>query len=727
MKVANKTTKKKNSKEEKAIKPQEKVEESSEFIFVMPLVDKEAGEKQIYLKDSSCSPEDIEKKQIFSHSCNKKYTIEILLDKFQEYPLQIQVGKHSVQLYDNGLENVSCSCADFYEQELNYCEHVCAIERMLRYHSSVELSRNIHLLLFANKKISQYQTYLFFNTLKQQYVVVGKGHKEETLILLKDFDNLEHKEILLHNANELGVWISSTARRKLESEIDPNKMDSLNAFYYRKKQLTEEGIREKLDGLLRGITLFDYQKDVFIDSVAAKRAIIALPAGAGKTATSIAIYEHFFKQKPDFSMFVISPNTLKTQWAREIKRFTGKDSIVLNSQKEIKEWDNKGIAIINYQMMTRYINDLVGNSTGVKRIADLMIVDEMQMVKNSETKSWKAMKRLKSDFFLALSGTIIENRLDDLFNVMMIVDESALGPKWKFDRQFQKTLAATKYKITYGGIRNVDKLHEKIKHCVFTISQEELNKRLPSIEFKTIYSDLNEQQIEIEESYRNEADKLLRKGMEKPLRPHEKIMLNAYLLKARQACTALELLDKQIKTYYEPKVESLRQLIQQHCRGNNEKMLIFSEWTEMLGIIERMIKKEFPEMKHIIYSGDVPTKQRPQLVEQFKTDPDTKLFLSSDAGGTGLDGLQLVCNIVAHMEVPWNPAKIDQRNARLHRTLQTKPVTCYYLVSSTGTEHKMQFKVMEKREIRKAALSINRADEEVEIKASELKEILEGN
>ena len=156
------------------------------------------------------------------------------------------------------------------------------------------------------------------------------------------------------------------------------------------------------------------------------------------------------------------------------------------------------------------------------------------------------------------------------------------------------------------------------------------------------------------------ADKLLKKGMEKPLKPHEQILLNAYLLKARQACTASELLDKTQKNYLEPKIEEVKKIILDHCVNKNEKIVLFSEWTEMLSIIERMINKEFNNINYVIYSGDIPTKQRPKLVEQFRTDPQTKIFLSSDAGGTGLDGLQTVSNVIIHTEIPWNPAKIDQ-------------------------------------------------------------------
>jgi superfamily II DNA or RNA helicase len=693
-----------------------------EFNLMPP--DKDKGERQPYHKDDSAAPDDLEKKFVFLHSLTKQHKISI--DKTStDFPVKLLVDKETLEVYDQQLVNISCSCHKFYDDELNYCEHIACFERLSRFFVRDELLKEFTRQVVENKKATQYRTFLFYDTLKQQYQVVGKGHLEETLLLFKEFKETENKKVLLDNNEVLSVYLSKTAKKKLESETDPSKMDSLNSYLYNKKLLDSVDTRNiATKELLAGIDLFDYQKDIFVDCLAAKRSIIALIPGAGKTALSIGVYEHLWRNNPNFSMFVVSPNTLKTQWAKEIKRFTGKTAKMLDSQEAIKAWDCSGIGIINYQMMTRYIDDLLGEGNRTRRIADMMIVDEVQTVKNADTKTWRAISKLKSDYFLALSGTIIENRLDDLYNVMKIVAPNALGPKWKFDRDFQKVLAATKHKITYGGIKNVDKLHEKIKNSVFMISPDELNKRLTAIEHKTENVVLSEEQSIQEADYRAKADILLRKGMEKPLRPHEKMLLNAYLLKARQACTCIELIDKKPRDYYEPKIEEIRKIFENHCVKQNEKIVLFSEWTEMLSIIERMVKVEFPNINYVVYSGDVATKLRPKLVEQFKTDPTTMLFLSSDAGGTGLDGLQLVSNVVVHTEIPWNPAKIDQRNGRLHRTLQKKPVTAYYIVSSTGTEAKMQEKLAQKREIRKAALGFDRSNEEVVMKASEIKDIL---
>ena len=104
------------------------------------------------------------------------------------------------------------------------------------------------------------------------------------------------------------------------------------------------------------------------------------------------------------------------------------------------------------------------------------------------------------------------------------------------------------------------------------------------------------------------------------------------------------------------------------------------------------------------YTGKETPKQRVAAVTKFQTDPDCKIFFSSDAGGVGLDGLQLAsCNIV-HLELPWNPSKLDQRTGRVYRLLQTKPVSCFYLVSDGGIETQIAGLLTSKREIRELTL-----------------------
>jgi SNF2 family DNA or RNA helicase len=686
-------------------------------------LDKDKNEKQYPNFEESIKADDIERKKIFQYSTGKKYKLSFEDNSFA-YPTKINISKSTVEFTTPELTLFSCSCEDFILNELNYCEHVAVLQRLFKYYNKEPFVQALIKHNKIQKEKSSLKTFIHYDYCKEQFVVSGKNHKEETLLLLKDFTK-EHKKLLLESLEFLEAYVTSAGISKLESEIKVEKLDKVNKFYYEKENLLKTDIMNKLKDLVPGISLFDYQKDIFIDCLAAKKSIVALPPGGGKTLTSIALFKYMHDLNKDFTMFVIVPNTLKQQWVKEIKRFTGLDAVILGSQKEIKEWDGKQIAVINYHMMTRYIDNLIGEGKKTRKIANMLIVDELQTVKNSETKTWKAIKRLSSDFFLGLSGTIIENRLDDLYNTMQVVDENILGPKWKFDRDFQRVIAATKHKITYNGIKNIALLHKKIQHCVFSISEEELRKKLPPLTETTVYIKLSPEQQEIEKNYRAMADTLLKKGMERPLRPHEQILLNAYLLKARQACTASELLDKTQKNYLEPKIEEIKKIIENHCIAKNEKIVLFSEWTEMLGIVERMIKTQFKTVDYVIYSGDVPTKQRPKLVEKFKSDPNTKIFLSSDAGGTGLDGLQLVSNVIIHTEIPWNPAKIDQRNARLHRTLQTKPVFCYYIVADSGTEFKMQDKIMQKREIRKLALNIDRSEEQTILKISELKDILE--
>jgi SNF2 family DNA or RNA helicase len=118
-----------------------------------------------------------------------------------------------------------------------------------------------------------------------------------------------------------------------------------------------------------------------------------------------------------------------------------------------------------------------------------------------------------------------------------------------------------------------------------------------------------------------------------------------------------------------------------------------------------LCKEITKDLHSVLYTGQKSTKQRVEILKEFQENPDCKIFYASDAGGVGLDGLQLVSNRIAHMEQPWNPSKADQRTGRVYRTLQKNPVTCYYFVSNGDIEQRIKNVNEKKRGVRKDVLS----------------------
>jgi SNF2 family DNA or RNA helicase len=117
-----------------------------------------------------------------------------------------------------------------------------------------------------------------------------------------------------------------------------------------------------------------------------------------------------------------------------------------------------------------------------------------------------------------------------------------------------------------------------------------------------------------------------------------------------------------------------------------------------------LIAEEFKAMNlgYVFYTGRESEIQRARSLDKFTNDPSTPFFLASDSGGVGLDGLQMTCNTVVHVEPPWNPARLDQRTGRVYRIKQTKPVESFYLYGLDSIEEKMLGTLEKKREIRKS-------------------------
>jgi SNF2 family DNA or RNA helicase len=142
--------------------------------------------------------------------------------------------------------------------------------------------------------------------------------------------------------------------------------------------------------------------------------------------------------------------------------------------------------------------------------------------------------------------------------------------------------------------------------------------------------------------------------------------------------------------------DAIRQLLEKIQTG--QKIAVYSEWTTMLSIIERHMDKH--KIKYSRFDGSLSSITRLKRIEEFQNDPDCSVFFSSDAGGIGIDGLQTICNTIIHTELPWNPAKLDQRNGRLHRIGQTKNVEVHNFVTTDSIETKIEELLINKKKVR---------------------------
>lgn len=395
---------------------------------------------------------------------------------------------------------------------------------------------------------------------------------------------------------------------------------------------------------------------------------------------------------PNARLLVICPKSLKIQWAKEVKRALGMDSLLVNTPKHLEKLGTKSVEIVTYQTFAKR------HERFTEQRYDLVIMDEIQFIRNDESKAWKAAKTLKSEYFFGLSGTVIENRLDDLYSIMDVIAPGSLGPKWKFCAQFQNVISVNRKVLVFAGIKNIEQLHQKIKGRVF--GYDKLT--LPPITHTHKSVGMTPQQRKVHDDFHQMAKRLLAKALASGLSFAEKMMLQAYLLKARQACNAVDLITKATSPLSSKTANVLKDVKDLIAKGH--KIVLFSQWTEYLDLLSRELTND--GIKHVFFTGRESEKQRAKSVEAFTVDPRVSVFLASDAGGVGLDGLQMAADVVIHTELPWNPARLDQRTGRVHRLGQSKPVQALYYYAAGTIEEDMLQVLQGKRDIRTLTLDV---------------------
>ena len=346
---------------------------------------------------------------------------------------------------------------------------------------------------------------------------------------------------------------------------------------------------------------------------------------------------------------------------------------------------------------------------------DLIVLDEGQRIKNWEAKTAQTIKSLRSPFALVLSGTPLENRLDDLFSVVEFIDDRRLGPAFRFFNRHRVTDESGKIL----GYKDLDLLRERLKPVLLRRTRSAVMKDLPPRTTEIVRIAPTDEQAGIELAQMQIVSAIVRKSY---ISEMDLLRLQKALLLARMNADSTFLVDKHAPGF-SSKLERLQELLEELAAEDDRKIVLFSEWTTMLTLIERQIKRL--KLDYVRLDGSVPQKKRQQLVHQFQRDPTCRVFLTTNAGSTGLN-LQ-AANTVINVDLPWNPAVLEQRIARAHRMGQKNPVQVYLLVTEGTIEEKLLATLSAKHDLALAALDMESNVREVALASGieELKQRLE--
>jgi SNF2 family DNA or RNA helicase len=583
---------------------------------------------------------------------------------------------YKVALRSNDNSANFCECNDFKTNGLGTCKHIEAVF----YHIHHKLKKGAML----HKPYQQSYTSIFLDYRQGRKIRIRIGSENRSgyqALAKKHFDSeYRLKETEYFNFSKIlseGQAISENFRcypDALQSVIEHRENEQRRALV---REKYEKHIDNGVFDALTNAKLYPYQKEGVCFAASKGRCIIADDMGLGKTIQAIAAAELLRKETGISSVFIICPTSLKYQWKTEIEKFTGQSALVIEGTylKRQAQYGNVSFyKIISYNAAINDIKEINALQT------DLFILDEAQRIKNFKTKISQNIKRLISPYTFVLTGTPLENKLEELYSIVQFVNPFALGPFWKYMSEYRIVDEVGKIK----GYQGLNKIGEKLASTMIRRRKKDVLLQLPERMDKILYVPMTEEQAathnDCQESVSRLVFKWRRQGF---LNEKDRQSLMIFLNMMRMVCDSTYILDQ--KTRFDTKIGELMNILDEVFAENEEKVVIFSQWERMTRLVAAELDQR--KVKYQYLHGGVPGNDRGKLYEGFNNDPDCKVFLSTDAGGVGLN-LQ-VASILINLDIPWNPAVLEQRIARIHRLGQKRRVSIINMVATGTIEHKM--------------------------------------
>ncbi|GIN54989.1 MULTISPECIES: DEAD/DEAH box helicase [Bacillus subtilis group] len=453
------------------------------------------------------------------------------------------------------------------------------------------------------------------------------------------------------------------------------------------------------------------------------RAAIFDGVGLGKTCQIIGAAQILINRGKAERVLIVTLNSLKRQWAKEIEKFSGEPAIAVYGPPAKRKKLIKGFAsrrdvrylVVNYETLRnkQYMDE-------IKKISfQVVALDEAQKIKSGVSDKYLGIKPSQNaaacyelDYipyrFIA-TATPVQSKAEEIWSLFNFVDPNILG-SWEIFRE-----RFCKYHPRYGitGSQNLGELYYRIAPHFIRRTKEmpEIQQQLPAVTHSHVFLEMTEAQEKLQESLLNKIEDL--KGESRKISGSK--VVNGQLLSPEQlkeyydsviqglqtflveTCDTPELLsheeasnmsksiiselgltEKDIKK--SPKLDQLKDFAKQIMNDEpSSKIVIFTEY-------ERMARMIYNQLSHaVLYTGQISDREKENAVQRFREDPNTKIFISTRAGSTGLN-LQ-VANYMIHFDLPYTATEIEQRNGRIDRTgNKFNNITMYYYVMSGSFE-----------------------------------------
>ncbi len=605
-----------------------------------------------------------------------------------------------------------CDCADFRTNELGTCKHIeCVLARL-------ESKRGAKAALRRGFRPPYSELCLQPGNPRMLRLRLGSQAPEAVSELARaifrdDSDGLAQRWLLDADRNKAVQRLARLcAKHGHALQVDAVVHDHLAGLRdadRRRAVLAKafaRGAASPALAKLVKVPLYPYQAEGALFAVAAGRALIADDMGLGKTIQAIAAAEIFAHHFGVRRVLVICPTSLKYQWQREIARFAGRKAQVIDGGRQARRAlfeADEFCKITNYEKL-RADQDLIQAWA-----PELVIVDEAQRFKNWNTIAARAIKRINSPYAIVLTGTPLENKLEELISIVQFVDQHRLGPTWKL--MHEHTERDESGRVT--GYTGLDRIGRSLAPILIRRRKAEVLAQLPARTDQQVLVPMTELQATLHEENAQIAARIVQRWRGSGfLSDSDQRRLTCALQNMRMACDSSHLLDPE--TDHGVKADELVALLDELFANLDEKVVVFSQWLRMHAVLIRRFQAR--GWGHVLFHGAVPAEQRQGLVDRFGNDPHCRIFLATDAGSTGLN-LQHAATLV-NIDLPWNPAVLEQRVARIHRLGQQRPIRVVNFVARGTIEEGMLSVLAFKRSL--AAGILDGGDAEVALEGTRL-------
>jgi SNF2 family DNA or RNA helicase len=601
-------------------------------------------------------------------------------------------GQYTVTVRGFDTGDNACTCPDFKANTLGTCKHVEAVLDHLKDDLPAHLQKK-------KAAVTRPEIVLNYGEQLRLEIHLPARHSDKLARLAQTY------------FDEKGLWSGRGKYRDLIRDVEavPEEVafhsDALD-FTDREIERADMLAREKewlarldagtLDLNLLTVPLYDYQTRGALFLACRGRSILGDDMGLGKTVQTLAAVELLARERGVEKALVVAPASVKYQWEGEIRRFTGRPVQVIDGGPDDRR--NQYAAPTFYRLVN--YEQVVRDREAVNAWKpDVVILDEAQRIKNWEAKTTREVKKLRSRYAIVLTGTPLENKLEELYSIVQFVDERRFGPVFQFLHDHRVLDDAGNLK----GYRNLEKIRDTLAPIFLRRTRAEVLPQLPPRTDNTVYVELAPEQRGPYEEQRVALARLLGKNY---LTDLDRKRILASVVNMRTICDSLFLYDRQ--TRVSPKLDEFAELVPELVDGSpasggreppdgggdqgahaprspGHKLVVFSQWETMVFEAAKVLDRL--GVGYAVLHGGLSGQARKDALEAFKTDPACVVFLSTDAGGTGLN-LQ-VADTVVNLELPWNPAVLEQRIARVHRMGQSRPVRVVNLVTRSTIEEKV--------------------------------------